>query len=162
MSDYKFSEPLEVDEVFEPYLAIEGEAADKEVYKVSEDCLKPAYRSAVKDLHPDTGGHQEAFKRMKDSYEELDELIDGSVRVIRERPSGTNQGYDPDYQVNQDGFIQQMDEVIQQLEQTAEKMDRNIEEQIRLIAGEELDLMEKVSNGELDPKEIDIEEFTGS
>lgn len=150
MSEYNSDDVVEVDEVFEPYLSVEAEA-DTEVYEVSEDELESARRSAVMDLHPDQGGHEEAFKRMNNSYEELSETIDDSLKVTEENLSTTSQDYeddtDPDYQVNQEGFIQQMDEMIRQVEQTVEELDRQMEKQTRAMAGSELDAMDAVSQG---------------
>lgn len=157
MSEYNSDDVVEVDEVFEPYLSVEAEA-DAEVYEVSEDELESARRSAVMDLHPDQGGHEEAFKRMNNSYEELSEIIDDSLKVTEENLSTTSQDYeddpDPDYQVNQDGFIQYMDEMIRQVEQTVEELDRQMEKQTRAMAGSELDAMDAINQGEAEADEF--------
>ena len=150
MSEYNSDDVVEVDGVFEPYLSIEAEA-DADVYEVSEDELESARRSAVIDLHPDQGGHEEAFKRMNNSYDELSEVIDDSLKVIEEDLSTTSQDYeedpDPDYQVNQDGFIQYMDEMIRQVEETRKNLEAEMERQTRAMAGSELDAMEAISEG---------------
>ena len=150
MSEYNSDDVVEVDEVFEPYLSIEAEA-DADVYEVSEDELKSARRSAVIDLHPDQGGHEEAFKRMNNSYEELSELIEDTLQVTEEELPTESQEYeedpDPDYQVNQDGFIQYMDEMIRQVEETRKNLEAEMERQTRAMAGSELDAMEAISEG---------------
>ena len=159
MSEFNSGGAVEVDEVFEPYLSVEVEA-DEEIYEVSEDELESARRSAVMDLHPDQGGHEEAFKRMNKSYKELSEVIDGSLKVTEESLSITSQDYeddsDPDYQVNQNGFVQYMNEVIRQAEKTVDELDKHTEKQTRAMAGSELDAMEKINQGDAEPEDFDV------
>lgn len=158
MSEYKSGDAeVEVDEVFEPYLTQETEA-ENEVYEVSEEELDSAYNSAVLDLHPDQGGHEELFKRMNNSYEELEEEISGSIVVTREEFSSSNRPYEnsePDYEVNEDGFISAMDEMIEEIQETR----KDIENQMDEVVQDELDAMERIAEGETDLDEATSDNF---
>jgi len=56
---------LGVDRCLEPYLPEKGSLED----------VKSSYRQAVKDVHPDQGGHSKALKRVNESSEKLKNLM---------------------------------------------------------------------------------------
>ena len=167
-------ETLEVDRVLLPYFGSENENyqnSEDESYlhheDVSADDLNNAYRDAVMDLHPDRGGHQDAFIRLQNAKDQLaSQMNDGQsyslepeIDQVQSSRSGESQ-QDADYVAGDDGFMQDLNEYMQQVQQEIDRVEAETQQIVDRFAGEEIDIMDDIAEGEVDPEEVDIRDRT--